>query len=92
MSKPNPIILATYPAPFCQYAIGVLPSERDYGIIGSDITGLSVAKALLERHPTATVTVLEARTLCSGRHGAMAVRWLTTLRGLRSGIWRRCKS
>lgn len=46
-----------------------LPSERDYVIIGSGITGLSVAKTLLERHPTATVTVLEARTLCSGATG-----------------------
>ncbi|KAF3402002.1 hypothetical protein F1880_009924 [Penicillium rolfsii] len=46
-----------------------LPSERDYVIIGSGITGLSVAKTLLEHHPTATVTVLEARTLCSGATG-----------------------
>lgn len=46
-----------------------LPSERDYVIIGSGITGLSVAKTLLERHPAATVTVLEARTLCSGATG-----------------------
>ncbi|KAJ6023740.1 FAD dependent oxidoreductase [Penicillium herquei] len=46
-----------------------LPTERDYVIIGSGITGLSVAKNLLERHPTATVSVLEARTLCSGATG-----------------------
>lgn len=46
-----------------------LPRERDYVIIGSGITGLSVAKTLLERHPTATVTVLESRTLCSGATG-----------------------
>lgn len=46
-----------------------LPPERDYVIIGSGITGLSVAKTLLERHPTATVTILEARTLCSGATG-----------------------
>lgn len=46
-----------------------LPRESDNVIIGSGITGLSVAKTLLERHPTATVTVLEARTLCSGATG-----------------------
>jgi Glycine/D-amino acid oxidases (deaminating) len=46
-----------------------LPTDRDFAIIGSGITGLSVAKTLLERHPSATVTVLEARTLCSGATG-----------------------
>ena len=46
-----------------------LPTDRDYAIIGSGITGLAVAKTLLERHPTATVTILEARTLCSGATG-----------------------
>lgn len=46
-----------------------LPTERDFVIIGSGITGLSVAKTLLERHPSATVTILEARTLCSGATG-----------------------
>ncbi|KAJ5795887.1 uncharacterized protein N7518_004427 [Penicillium psychrosexuale] len=46
-----------------------LPTDRDFAIIGSGITGLSVARSLLERHPTATVTVLEARTLCSGATG-----------------------
>ncbi|KAG0159694.1 hypothetical protein PDIDSM_7217 [Penicillium digitatum] len=46
-----------------------LPTVRDFAIIGSGITGLSVARSLLERHPTATVTVLEARALCSGATG-----------------------
>lgn len=46
-----------------------LSTERDFAIIGSGITGLAVAKSLLEQHPTATVTVLEARTLCSGATG-----------------------
>jgi glycine/D-amino acid oxidase-like deaminating enzyme len=46
-----------------------LPTDRDFVVIGSGITGLSVAKTLLERHPAATVTVLEARTLCSGATG-----------------------
>lgn len=38
-------------------------------IIGSGITGLSVAKTLLANQLNATVTVLEARTLCSGATG-----------------------
>ncbi|KAJ5616545.1 hypothetical protein N7537_001659, partial [Penicillium hordei] len=46
-----------------------LPTDRDFAIIGSGITGLSVARSLLECHPTATVTVLEARALCSGATG-----------------------
>ncbi|KAJ5467895.1 FAD dependent oxidoreductase [Penicillium sp. IBT 31633x] len=46
-----------------------LPTDRDFAVIGSGITGLAVAKTLLERHPTATVTVLEARALCSGATG-----------------------
>lgn len=46
-----------------------LPTDREFAVIGSGITGLSVAKTLLERHPAATVTVLEARTLCSGATG-----------------------
>ncbi|KAJ5189011.1 Monooxygenase FAD-binding [Penicillium cf. griseofulvum] len=46
-----------------------LPTDRDVAIIGSGITGLSVARSLLERHPTATVSVLEARALCSGATG-----------------------
>lgn len=46
-----------------------MPTDRDFAIIGSGITGLSVARSLLERHPTATVTVLEARALCSGATG-----------------------
>ncbi|KAJ5152584.1 uncharacterized protein N7482_009062 [Penicillium canariense] len=46
-----------------------LPSERDYAVIGSGITGLSVAMTLLEHHSATTVTVLEARTICSGATG-----------------------
>ncbi|KAJ5344385.1 hypothetical protein MYU51_003023 [Penicillium brevicompactum] len=46
-----------------------LPTDQDFAIIGSGITGLAVAKTLLEHHPIATVTVLEARALCSGATG-----------------------
>ena len=41
----------------------------DIVVVGSGITGLSVSKTLLERHPSFKVTVLEARTLCSGATG-----------------------
>ncbi|KAL4984986.1 FAD dependent oxidoreductase [Aspergillus falconensis] len=46
-----------------------LPSTTDIAIIGSGITGSSVAKTILENHPTARVAVLEARTICSGATG-----------------------
>ena len=49
-----------------------LPAQCDYAIIGSGATGCSVAKNLLDNLPTdsqATVTLLEARTLCSGATG-----------------------
>jgi hypothetical protein len=46
-----------------------LPTDVDIVIIGSGITGASVAKSLLENHPSIRVTVLEARTLCSGATG-----------------------
>lgn len=38
-------------------------------IVGSGITGTSVAKHLLEGQPDARVTIVEARTLCSGATG-----------------------
>ncbi|CAG8264674.1 unnamed protein product [Penicillium olsonii] len=41
----------------------------DVAVIGSGITGVSVAKTLLEHHPTQHITVFEARTLCSGATG-----------------------
>lgn len=50
-----------------------LRQETDIAIIGSGITGCSVTKALLEDADQVfgpvTVTVLEARTLCSGATG-----------------------
>lgn len=71
MPRPNPTqsYWQHIPHPLANARSGSLPSERDYVIIGSGITGLSVVKSLLERHPTATVSVVEARTLCSGATG-----------------------
>lgn len=46
-----------------------LPNEADYVIIGSGISGASIAWNLLQRKPNATVVLLEARTTCSGATG-----------------------
>lgn len=49
-----------------------LPTSTTYAIIGSGVTGCSVAKNLLENLPSdskATVTVFEARALTSGATG-----------------------
>ncbi|KAL1310462.1 hypothetical protein AAFC00_000756 [Neodothiora populina] len=46
-----------------------LPGLVDVVIVGSGITGASVAKTLLEGSASAQVAMLEARTLCSGATG-----------------------
>lgn len=50
-----------------------LPKATDYAIIGSGVTGCSIAKTLFEQAPSSSgsfsVTVLEARTLTSGATG-----------------------
>ncbi|KAL0942939.1 uncharacterized protein CTRU02_200825 [Colletotrichum truncatum] len=46
-----------------------LPADTDIAVIGSGITGASVTKTLLEKDPSARITVFEARTLCSGATG-----------------------
>ncbi|KAF7622968.1 hypothetical protein AFLA_010284 [Aspergillus flavus NRRL3357] len=46
-----------------------LPQTTDIAIIGSGITGVSVAKTILEQDEAATVTVFDARALCSGATG-----------------------
>jgi hypothetical protein len=57
----------------------VLPEKTDIAIIGSGITGTSVAHSLLSRptNPLQTITVLEARTLCSGATGRNGGNLLT---------------
>ena len=71
LPHPNPTISAWQVPPHPQLAnIQVnLPAETDTVIIGSGITGCSVASTLLERDPKSTVTILEARTICSGATG-----------------------
>ncbi|KPI43999.1 uncharacterized protein AB675_6337 [Cyphellophora attinorum] len=46
-----------------------LPAARDVVIIGSGITGCSVAWHLLNNHVSLNVTILEARDVCSGATG-----------------------
>lgn len=46
-----------------------LPHEVDVVIIGSGITGASVARSLLENGISPTVLMLEARSICSGATG-----------------------
>jgi hypothetical protein len=47
----------------------VLPESCDILIIGSGISGASIAYNLLERWPTAKIVMLEARQACSGATG-----------------------
>lgn len=51
------------------YQSAELPSEASIVIIGSGITGASVAHHLLEQSPHLNVVMLEARTICSGATG-----------------------
>ncbi|KKK26296.1 hypothetical protein ARAM_001586 [Aspergillus rambellii] len=68
-SNPTPSYWQHVPHPLASTQSASLPNHTDYAVIGSGITGLSVALTLLESDLSATVTVLEARTLCSGATG-----------------------
>lgn len=46
-----------------------LAEETDVVIIGSGITGCSIARHLLQEYDSLMITVLEARTICSGATG-----------------------
>lgn len=46
-----------------------LPASADYVIIGSGISGASIARNLLAGAPDASVLMLEARQTCSGATG-----------------------
>ncbi|KAJ5308926.1 hypothetical protein PENANT_c013G08265 [Penicillium antarcticum] len=60
---------------FGQTSSTPLPTETDTVIIGSGITGASIARTLLQNRPSQpkssdpSVVVLEARTICSGATG-----------------------
>ena len=53
--------LASYRSPF--------PKTADVVIIGSGITGASVARALHEKDSSLHIVIVEARKLCSGASG-----------------------
>ncbi|KAJ5805726.1 uncharacterized protein N7503_003328 [Penicillium pulvis] len=57
------------PCALAQHQSPSLHSTVDVIVIGSGITGASVAHTLLESDPTISVTLLEARSLCSGATG-----------------------
>lgn len=74
LPRPNPTeaFWQIPPSNIANHQSSKLPSSTTYAIIGSGVTGCSVAKKLLENLPSdsnATVTVLEARTLTSGATG-----------------------
>lgn len=57
------------PHPLSSTQSAELPQITDYAIIGSGVTGCSIAKNLLELSPLGSVTAFEARSLCSGATG-----------------------
>lgn len=73
--RPNPT--ASYwqhvPHALAETQSAELPAEAEVAVIGSGITGVSVAKTLLDNAvgdgPPLRVVVYEARTLCSGATG-----------------------
>jgi glycine/D-amino acid oxidase-like deaminating enzyme len=52
--------------PLAQVSSSSLPKSSDIVVIGSGIAACSVTKGLLEGDPHLKITVLEARSLCSG--------------------------
>ena len=46
-----------------------LPDSRDVVVLGSGITGCSVASTLLRDAPSLSISVLDAREICSGATG-----------------------
>lgn len=57
------------PHPLARHRSDSMLEDTDIAIIGSGITGLGVAKGLLEGNSTLRITVLEACDLCSGATG-----------------------
>lgn len=58
-----------HPQNISEIRSSTFPDHRDVIILGSGITGCSVAQTLLESDESISVTVLEARGLCSGATG-----------------------
>lgn len=70
---PNPHPTKSYwqdpPAWLADYQSSPMLPEADYVVVGSGISGASIAYKLLSRHPEARVVMLEARQFCSGATG-----------------------
>ena len=72
------------PAAVADYQTEAWPEQVDVVVIGSGITGTSVARALLDEHKAGLkVLMLEARAACSGATGRYA---LPTLLVAEAGI------
>jgi glycine/D-amino acid oxidase-like deaminating enzyme len=72
LPSPNPIksYWQTSPLPIANHrSTANLPSSSKYVIVGSGITGASIAYKLLLEEPVASITILEAREASSGATG-----------------------
>jgi glycine/D-amino acid oxidase-like deaminating enzyme len=73
MSFPTPYPTQSYwqktPHRLSTYSSSPFPSTVDIVVIGSGITGVSVARSLFELSPELKVAILEARELCNGASG-----------------------
>jgi hypothetical protein len=67
--KPTEAYWQHIPHPLAECQSPNLRQTTDIAVIGGGITGCSVAKYLLEGRLDTTVTIFEARTLCSGATG-----------------------
>ncbi|CAF4315175.1 unnamed protein product, partial [Adineta steineri] len=56
-------------SPFSDYVSSEFPTKSNIVIIGTGFTGISAAYHILNSSPTASVTLLEARQVCSGATG-----------------------
>ena len=68
VANPTEAFWQSPPHPLANVKSSSLPSEADVVIIGSGITGCSVAKALLDSS-NHKIVLLEARSICSGATG-----------------------
>lgn len=71
VSRPTASFWHDDPSPIADYVPpdGRLPQYSDVVIIGSGITGTSVARVLVDSGKGLKVTMLEARAACSGATG-----------------------
>ena len=68
-SSPTESYWQTPPHRLASYRSSPFPDVADVVIIGSGITGTSIARTLFEHNPSLTIALVEARKLCSGATG-----------------------